>query len=151
MFRGLPLALVAGMTFSWAYDVVARVRGSRSLTDGVQFGALMAVTLVPATLVNAALRLGGVRVQDGMAGAALAVALAIASGAASGWLLTRRRDASLAFAVATVTMTLAAGGPLPVAQSVRGLWLSLAFVPICLAGGIVVAALHAHFSRQETK
>ena len=117
---------------------------------GVQFGAWMAVTLVPATLVNAALRLGGVRMQDGMAGAALAVALAAASGATSGWLLTQRRDASWAFAVATVAMTLAAGGPL-LPQSVPGVWLSLAFVPICLAGGIVVAALRARFSRQETK
>jgi hypothetical protein len=151
LLRGLPFALVAGVTFAWAYDAVARRRGSRSLMYGVQFGALMAVTLVPATLVNAALRLGGVRMQDSMAGAALAAALAIASGAASGWLLTRRRDVSWAFAVATVTMTLAAGGPLPVAQSVRSVWLSLAFVPICLAGGIVVAALRARFSRQETK
>ena len=45
--------------------------------------------------------LGGVRVQESMAGAALAVALAIASGAASGGLLTGRRDAWPAFAVAT--------------------------------------------------
>jgi len=64
---------------------------------GVQFGGLMALTLVPATLVNSALRLGGVRVQESMAGAPLAVALAIASG----WLLTGRRDAWPAFAVAT--------------------------------------------------
>jgi len=62
---------------------------------------LMALTLVPAMLVNSAIRLGGVRVQESMAGAALAVALAIASGAASGGLLTGRRDAWLAFAVAT--------------------------------------------------
>jgi hypothetical protein len=143
LVRGLPFALVAGTTFAWAYDASHRVRWSRSLMDGVQFGAVMALTLVPATLADAALRLGGVRMQDSMGGAALAVALAIASGAAAGWLLTRRPDASSAFAVATFAMTLAAGGPLPVAQSVRGVWLSLAFVPICLAGGITVAALHA--------
>jgi len=61
----------------------------------------MALPLVPATLVNSALRLGGVRVQESMAGSALAVALAIASAAASGGLLTGRRDAWAAFAVPT--------------------------------------------------
>ena len=150
LLRGLPFALVAGVTFAWAHDASDRVRRSQSLMHGVQFGASMVAALVPATLVDAGGRTTGVRTQDGMAGASLAVAVAIASGAASGWLLTRQRDASWAFALATVTMTLAAGGPLPIAQSVRGVWLSLAFVPICLAGGIVSASLRAHLFREET-
>ena len=101
LLRGLPFAPVTGVTFEWAYDASGCVRGNESLMHGVQFGGLMALTLVPAMLVNSAIRLGGVRVQESMAGSALAVALAIASAAASGGLLTGRRDAWLAFAVAT--------------------------------------------------
>jgi len=119
---------------------------------GVQIGALMAVTLVLATLVKASLRLGGIRIEDTVTGAAFAVALAIAPGAAFRWLLMRRCDAWWAYAAATVAMTLATGGPLPVAQSVRGAWLALAFMPICLPGGIASAALPGlRSSRQEKK
>jgi hypothetical protein len=57
--------------------------------------------------------------------------------------------ADVAFAAAaSLTMMLASGGPLPLTQSARGLWLALAFLPICIAGGIVTAAVHARFSRE---
>jgi hypothetical protein len=82
--------------------------------------------------------------------AAAGMAVALASGASAGWLLTQRRGAAAAFGVATITMTLASGGPLPVAQSMRGLWLSLALVPIVLAAGVLVSALHAWVSPLES-
>jgi len=106
----------------------------------------MVAMLAPATLFNAALRLRGFDVGHGNALAGSAVALA--SGAAAGWPLTRRRAAAAAFA--TLTMTLASGGPLPVGQSMRGLWLSLAFVPIVLAAGVLAAALHRRLSPPES-
>lgn len=148
LLGGVPFVLVAGVALAWAFDELVRVRGSQSLASGVQFGALMFVTMLPATAFEAALRLTGVR--GDLLEVAAAVTLAVGSGATAGWLLTRQRRASLAFAVATLMLTLASAGPLPVAQSARGVWLSLAIAPICLVSGAVLAAVRARLVSQDT-
>lgn len=149
LIGGLPFALAAGVAFAWGFDAVTASARRDSISSGARFGAVMAGTLVPATIFKTVLRLNGLHVGDTFEMAA-AIVLALASGAAAGWLLARRRDASLAVAAASLTMMLASGGPLPVAQSARGAWLAFAFVPICLTGGIVTAALRARLDRSET-
>jgi hypothetical protein len=54
---------------------------------------------------------------------------------------------------ARISRILAAGasaGPLPVAQSIRGAWLSLAIAPICLISGAVLAAVYEWFPSRNT-
>ena len=105
----------------------------------------MAGALVPATIFKAVLRLTDASIGD-MLETGVAIILALASGAAAGWLLARRRNPSLACAATSLTIMLASGGPLPLTQSARGAWLALAFLPICLVGGVLTAAVHAWFA-----
>jgi hypothetical protein len=144
---GVPFVLGAGFAFAWAFDILARHRRSESLASGVQFGAVMFFTLLPGAAFEAALRLNGLRTGD-WAEAIAAVTLAVLTGAGSGWLLTLRWDAALAFAVAALALMFASAGPLPFAQSVRGAWLSVAIAPICLLAGAMLAIIRARFHVQ---
>ena len=142
LLGGVPFAIGAGIALAWAFDRLAEHRGSQSIAAGVQFGAVMFLTLIPATALQAAMRWYGLRTLE-WSEVVTAVTLALLSGAAAGWLLIRRRDAAVAFAVAALALTFASAGPLPVAQSVRGAWLSLAIAPICLVAGTALATLRA--------
>jgi hypothetical protein len=148
LLRGVPFALLGGIGLAWAFDELTRVRGRQTLGSGVWFGGVMFLTMAPASALHAALRL--TRLRGGFPDQIAAVILAVASGTAAGWFLTRDRRASFAFAVAALLLTAASAGPLPVAQSVRGAWLSLAIAPVCLVSGAVIAAVHAQFSSPNT-
>jgi hypothetical protein len=124
------------------------VRGRQTVASGVWFGGVMFLTMAPASALEAALRLTGLR--GGFFDETAAVMLAVASGTGAGWLTTRNRRASFAFAVAALLLMLASAGPLPVAQSMRGAWLSLAIAPVCLVSGAVIAAVHARFPSPNT-
>jgi hypothetical protein len=148
LLRGVPFALLGATGLAWAFDELSRVRGHQSVGSGVAFGGVMFLTMVPAAALDAGLRLTGLR--GGFSDEVAAVILAVASGTAAGWLMTRRRRASFAFAVAALLLTFTSAGPLPMAQSIRGAWLSLAIAPICLISGAVLATVHGWFSSQNT-
>ena len=159
---GAPFAAGAGVALAWAFEVLALHRRNQSIGAGVQFGAVMYVTLLPATAFEAAMRWTGLRALD-WTDVIPAVALALLSGAVAGRLLTQdrpegshysrtdgpRREAVIAFAVAALALMFASAGPLPVARSVRGARLSLAIAPICLVAGAALAFLRARLHRQE--
>lgn len=136
--RGLVPAILAGAALAWAFDQLARVRGWSTLVHGAGFGLVMFATLAPATVFSNALRLAGMHAADWPATLA-AVVLALASGTVAGWLLTRERNASGVFAIATFVLTLASSGPIPVVNGPRAAWLFAGFVPICVAAGITLA------------
>ena len=136
--RGLVPAVLAGIALAWAFDRLERVRGWHGALHGVAFGLIMFATLAPPTAFSNALRLAGVRAGD-WPGTLGAVAFAIASGASAGWLLSRERKTSIAFAVATFVLTLASSGPIPVVNSARAAWLFAGFIPICAAAGFMLA------------
>lgn len=146
LLRGLPFALVGGFGLAWAFDAFADTRGlphqRTSTTDrakaGARFGAVMFLALAPGTALDTTLRLTGLRRADARETVLVMIAAA-ASGALAGWLLTRRRDGVLAFAAGAVGLLIASAGPLPVAQSVPGLWLSVAIASICMAVGVAIA------------
>jgi hypothetical protein len=115
----------------------------RSLADGAGFGAIMFTTLLPPTVLAAALRAAGVRDGESNLVAAGAVVLALLAGSCAGWLLTHRRDGALVCSAAALALLLASAGPLPVAQSLRGFQLSLALAPVCVAAGAVLALVRA--------
>src|SRR2546428_8144266 len=89
LLGGIPFAIGAGIALAWAFDALVQHRGSQSIASGVQFGGVMYLTLLPATALEAALRWAGLRTLD-WTEVIPAVMLALLSGAAAGWWLTRR-------------------------------------------------------------
>jgi len=131
---GMVQAVPAGVALAWAFERVAPARNWRSFTHGAIFGALLFLTLVPGTVFANTLRLAGAHPGD-WPGTIGTLAIAAASGGFAGWILTRERRASPAFAIATFVLTAAAGGPVPVVNSARAAWLFIGFLPICVAAG----------------
>ena len=101
---------------------------------GAIFGAVLFLTLVPGTVFVNALRLAGAHPGD-WPGTIGTLIVAAASGGFAGRILMRERRASRALAIATVVLTAAASGPVPVVNSARAAWLFIGFVPICVAAG----------------
>lgn len=140
LLGGVPFAIGAGLALAWAFDALCSARGSQSITSGVQFGAVMFLTQIPATALDTALRVSGLRRGNWLEVTA-ALILAGVSGGTAGWAMMRHRDVSLAVAVAAVALMLVSAGPLPVAQSARALRISLAIAPICLVCGAALSVL----------
>jgi hypothetical protein len=145
----VPLALAAGIGLAGAFEQAARLRGWRSVSDGARFGLVMFATLVPATAFSNVLRLAGIHAND-WPGSVGSLALALGSGAAAGWIVTRRRAGILTFAAATLALTVAMAGPIPIVNGPRAAWLFAGFLPICIGAGIAVALARAMFRRQES-
>ena len=100
-------------------------------------------TLLPATAVDALMRVNGPRLGDTTASMAAGVALFAVSGSVVGWVLSRQRSVAIVFAVAALALMAVSGGPLPVARSARGLWLSVGIGTIVSAAGAVIAAVRS--------
>ena len=47
-----PFALAAGVAMKWAFDPLVEHRGSQSILSGVQFDAVMYVTLLPSAALD---------------------------------------------------------------------------------------------------
>jgi len=134
---GLPFALFAGLAIAAAYDQL-QAAATHSLRSGVQLGAAMIATLMPATAFDSFLRVAGRRNADAFE-TAIELGLAVAAGGAIGLWWTRRRAGSVAFAVAALALIMASAGPLPAAQSPKGLWLSIAIAPITVLASVTIA------------
>jgi len=135
---GMVRAVPAGIALAWAFEQLVRARNWRTPIAGAVFGAILFLTLVPGTVFANTLRLAGAHPGD-WPGTIGTLAIAAASGGLAGWILTRERRASRALAIATLVLTAAAGGPVPVVNSARAAWLFVGFVPICLAAGTATA------------
>jgi hypothetical protein len=142
---GLIQAIPVGIALAWAFDHLARTRGWRTTAHGAMFGAVMFLTLVPATAFSNALRLAGAAAGD-WPGTLGSLAIAAAAGWTAGWALTREHQASRALAVATAILTIGASGPVPIVNSPRAAWLFVGFIPICVLAGIATAAVRRHLT-----
>jgi hypothetical protein len=140
---GIPFALLAGLALAWAFDRVARVRGWHTPVHGLTFGVYMFGTLVPATAVDAVMRLNGMRLGDTTPGMTAGVALFALSGLLVGWVFSRDRATALVCAVAALALTAVAGGPLPIGRSPRAAGLSLGVGVIAALAGTVIAAVRS--------
>jgi len=76
------------------------------------------------------------------------VALFGVSGYVVGWLLSRQRSVAVVFAVAALALMAVAGGPLPVARSARGLWISVGVGCIASAAGAAIAGMRSLVRRR---
>jgi hypothetical protein len=140
---GLPVALLGGLALAWAFDRVANVRGWQSPAHGLIFGVYMFGTLMPATAVDAALRLNGMRLGDTTPGMVGGVALFALAGFVTGWLSSRERATALVWAAAALALMIVAGGPLPIVRSPRAAALSLGVAGIVAVAGAAIAAIRS--------
>lgn len=145
---GLVFGVVAGATAGWAYAEL-RPNAPASLKSGLAFGVLLWISVVPVTLTNAALRASGFAIEHRTLTDAIAVVLALAGGAALGWLRTRRMRAVLACSAAALVVTMAMGGPVPVGRNVRAVEILFAVLAASLIGGAVVGLLAPRFERAQ--
>lgn len=149
MLGGVAFAAIAGAGGGWAFP---RIYGPlspsvRSPRAGAYFGALLWIAVAPVTLVDALLRAAGVAPRYELFAVGVAVVLAVAGG----WLLGHRlggtRRAALAGAVATLLLTVAMVGPVPIARSARSLGIWIAVLPACIVAGVVMARILGSVSK----
>jgi hypothetical protein len=146
---GLLSGTLAGTVAGWAYAELgfdpARAGIQRRLAAhlgaGAAFGALLWLAVVPVTLADALLRALGVLPRYESAGVVLAVFLAIGAGALLGWRRTHTWRAVVAGASATLMLTIAMVGPVPVGRSLRAFAIFLAVLPVAAVAGAVLGTL----------
>jgi hypothetical protein len=150
MMGGLFGAAVTGSVVGWAYaelypeypDVAA------SALFGSRYGALLWLAVVPVSLVDAVLHAAGVPPRYELVRVAVAVVLAVAAGAVWGWRRTGRKRAMAASAAATLGLTMAMGGPVPIAKNVWAFGIFLAVLPASTVAGAILGASVALLRRR---
>jgi hypothetical protein len=146
---GFLSGAIAGAVAGWAFTELGfdrtRTRAARGirtqLASGACFGALLWLAVVPVTLADALLRILGVAPRYELVAVGVAVVLALSGGALLGWRRARTRRAAIAAASATMLLTVAMAGPVPVGRSLRALGIFLAVLPAAVAGGVILGGL----------
>jgi hypothetical protein len=141
LLGGMPFALVAAAFLTWAYAELQTSDRLPRRGRGLSFGLLVWLSLFPVTALEAWLRLSGLRRQLGSLQLPLALLGAAATGVALGWWLTRRPRASLVWGACCAVVVTAMAGPIAVSNGRTHVLLFLAFLPIYLAAGVLIAAL----------
>jgi hypothetical protein len=100
-------------------------------------------TLMPATAVDAALRLNGIRLGDTTSGLVAGGALFALSGFFAGWISSRERSTALVCGAAALALMIVAGGPLPIVRSPRAAALSLGVAGIVAGAGAAIASIRS--------
>ena len=146
MAFGLTSAAVAGLVAGWAFVELGFGRApadqprswSASAAAGLRFGALLWLAVVPVTLADTALRLAGVAPRFELLAVVVAVCLALTGGALLGWRLGGTRRAMAAGAAATLLLTIAMAGPVPLPNGRRAVAIFLAVLPACMTAGLIL-------------
>jgi hypothetical protein len=155
---GFAFGAFAGMAAGWAYTELgfdARAAAARTVVGrvatGAWFGGLLWIAVVPVTYASALLRALRVEPRSELVAAGVtvgvAVLLALSGGAVLGWRLVRSRRAAVAGSAATMLLTIAMGGPVPIERSLRALAIFFAFLPVAALGGAALAALSSWLER----
>ena len=145
MLGGLAGAAFVGGIIGWSYfELMLRRGGSRgTVWSGALFGAALWAAVAPVTLVDAALRTMTFLPRFELVGVVIAVVVAVAAGALLGWRLAHTRRAVIAGAAATLFLTIAMAGPVPIGRSIWAVGIFVAVLPACMVAGAVLAAVLA--------
>ena len=148
MGAGLLFGALAGSVAGWALTELEPAPANESVgataARGARFGARLWCLVAPVTVADALLRLAGIAPRRELLAVAVALTLAVGAGAAYGWRRSHRRRGALAGAAATLLLTVAMAGPVPISRSSRALGIFLAVLPLAaLAGGILVLIARA--------
>lgn len=146
---GFLSGALAGTVAGWTYTELGFDRSHTDtergvwphLASGALFGALLWLAVVPVTLADALLRVLGIARRYELVAVGVAVGLSLGGGALLGWRRARTRRAVIAGASATMLLTMAMAGPVPVGRSLRALTIFLAVLPAAVGGGAILAAL----------
>jgi hypothetical protein len=143
MIVGLLFGMGAGTAAGWAY---AELSGTAPVSYspvrlGFNFGVLMFLAVLPVTLTDVVLRATGMVERHRDVTDAITVVLAILAGATAGWVRARRVRPTIAMATATLFLTMAMGGPVPVGRSMRVVEIYLAVFAAALLAGTILGAL----------
>ena len=145
MGSGLVFGALAGAASGWAlvelYPSVVSARPRTAALLGTGFGALLWLLVTPVTAADALLRAVGIARRYELVAVGVALVVAIGAGAAFGWYRTHRRGGLVAGAVATLALTVAMAGPVPVANGPRAVGIFLAVLPAAAIAGGVLALL----------
>jgi hypothetical protein len=151
MAFGLASAAVAGLAAGWAFVELGFGRASADqprswaadAAAGLRFGALLWLAVVPVTLADTALRLAGLALRFELLAVVVAVCLAITGGALLGLRLGGTRRAMVAGAAATLLLTVAMAGPVPLPNGRRAVGIFLSVLPACMTAGLILGlAIH---------
>jgi hypothetical protein len=142
MFGGVFGATATGAVVAWGYVELhpAPADVSVSALSGARFGALLWLVVSPVSVVDAVLRAIGFLPRFELVGVAIALILCISAGAIWGWHSTRRWRGMIAVAAATLALTLAMGGPVPIGKSVWAFGIFLAVLAACVVAGVILGA-----------
>ena len=116
---GVPFGLVAGLAIGWAFYERREPARNVGAIHALAFGLLLWATLLPMTLFGVIVRATGIHGQDDSWEVALALVLTIGTAVTVGRLISGRWRAALALGVASLALTLAQAGPIPVTNSRR--------------------------------
>jgi hypothetical protein len=142
LLPGLLFAVPAGIATAWCFaDLAGRRRDGGGWRYGLLFGTVIWLTLVPMTAFAAWLRVSGLRHHLGAADVPLMLAIAALTALAVGYGLGRNRRSAIAFAACIVSLVLAMAGPIPVTNGPRSFALFVAFLPLYLIAGLLLAAI----------
>ncbi|HJU89844.1 MAG TPA: hypothetical protein VJ672_10655 [Gemmatimonadaceae bacterium] len=146
MGSGILSAVLGGLAAGWAFaelGFIPRGQFSRGVyaAAGARYGALLWLAVVPVTLVDTVLRLTGFTDFAELGAVAIAVTLAIGAGALLGDRRVGSNRARIAGAAATLMLTIAMAGPVPLPNGARAIGIFLAVLPACIVAGVVLAVI----------
>jgi len=142
MMGGLVFGALAGAVAGWAYAELYPEQHdiTPSMRTGAKYGGLLWLAVTPVSLVDAILRAMVILPRYEVVGVAAAVLLAVASGALWGWYRTRHKRGLVACAAATLALTMAMGGPVPIGRSLWAFGIFLAVLPASIVAGTILGA-----------
>ena len=130
---GIPFAVGAGLAIGWAfYELRGSARFNAGVIGALAFGILLWATLIPMTLFGVIVRATGIHGQDDAWEVVLELALTFGTSVAAGRLISGRWRAALALGTASLALTLAQAGPIPVMNSGRAASLFAALAAVYL-------------------
>lgn len=142
LLGGLPFAALAAGAMTWVYvALVASNRLAVGFKGALRFGALLWLSVLPATLLGATLRISGLHRREGTLELAAELIVAAATGALAGrlWLHSTRRAIECACLVTALVLAMA--GPIPITNGRRPQLLLLGFLPVFTLGALSLSGL----------
>lgn len=145
MASGLVFGVLAGGAAGWALAEICPEHGLSSAKEaaaiGVRFGAMLWLLVVPVTAADAVLRVLRIAPHYELVAVGVALVLAVGGGAVFAWRRTHHLRGTIAGAAATLALTVAMAGPVPVGRSPRAFAIFIAVLPAATLACGVLAVL----------
>jgi hypothetical protein len=152
--RGIPFAIVAGLTMGWALYELLRAFDSqrhRRMVLAIGFGVVLWITLVPMTLLGVALRAAGLHRPDSSWEVVAECAISASAGFALGRFIGGHWRPATALGSASLALTLTQAGPLSLLTSVRAARLFWALTVVYVLCGATLGPLASLLARRPRR